>query len=233
MRKKLLIIITIISLFFLFFSGCATFNKADLEVINNAGLVSVYCDKRIDTSEFTSVFAGINELAQSKDFNLEVIAIQMKNDVFDEYAPYLPFSFLDEKDVTENPSYKSILSDLWFSTPAGYKAIGYGNQKVIDELFEAFPKANGLMFVWAYFKLHKESEILGFGAARVYAYHQLIIMDRSKKIILQKTNYAASKDIIEFALGGVFDAKEIQPLCIEALNKASEVTKAWIMKEMG
>ncbi len=190
-------------------------------------------------SDFRGLASAVNELAQNDDFNLEPSAIQLKNDVLEVYAPHFPFKFIDEKTITNNAAYKDLYTGVadWFvkgnfSTAAGYQPVFRTDKDSIDKLFAAFPEADALMFTSADFKLNKESSVLGFGTARVTASHYLVLINRDKKIVMDKFNYAASKHTIKFALGGVFDAKKIQPLCIEALNKASERTEAWILKEM-
>jgi hypothetical protein len=240
MRNKLIAGLIIICFTLLFFTGCATFKKADLEVLDNVALVTAYCNKEIDMSDFKGLGQAVNKLAQNKDFNLEPSAIQIKNDMLEIYAPHLPFNFIDEKAVKSNAAYKDLygpsadwLKTMFFSTAPGYQVVRYTDNDTIDKLFAAFPEADALMFTSADFKLNKESQVLGFGTARVQAFHNLVLINRDKKKILEKRNYAKSKSTIKFALGGVFDADKIQPLCVEALNKASKATESWILKEMG
>jgi len=239
MRNKIIVSIFIIIFTFLFFTGCATFKKADLDVLDNVALVSAFANKEIDMSDFRGIGQAVSKLAQNKEFNLEPAAIQIKNDILEMYAPHFPFKFIDEKTVTSNSAYKGLygggaewLKEAYYSTAAGYQVIRYTDKDAIDKLFAAFPEADGLMFTNANFKLNKESSILGFGTARVQAWHHMILINRNKKIIMNRTNYSVSRNTIKFALGGVFDAKKIQPMCIEALSKASERTEAWVLKEM-
>ena len=239
MRNKLIVGIFILCFLFLLFSGCATFKKANLDVLDNVALVTSYCNKEIDTSDFEGIGQAVNKLAQSKEFNLKPSAVQMKKDVMEVYAPHFPFNFIDEETITNNTSYKDLYEGVteWFvkgnfSTAAGYQPVFYTDKDTIDKLFTAFPEADALMFTGANFKLSNESQVLGFGTARVQAFHNLVLINRDEKIVMNRQNYAVSKNTIKFALGGVFDAKKIQPLCIEALEKASDMTEAWIAKEM-
>ncbi len=239
MCKKLIVSIIIFCSMFLFFIGCATFKKADLDVLDNVALVSSFCNKEIDMSDFRGIGQAVSKLAQNKEFNLEPAAIQIKNDILEMYASHFPFKFIDEKTVTTNSAYKDLygggadwLKDAFYSTAAGYQVVRHTDREAIDKLFAAFPEADGLMFTNADFKLNKESSVLGFGTARVQAWHHMILINRDKKIIMNRVNYSVSRNTIKFALGGVFDARKIQPMCIEALRKASERTEAWVLKEM-
>ena len=240
MRSKLTPGIIILCFTFLIFTGCATFKKADLEVLDNAALVTAYCNRKIDTSEFKGIGQSVNKLAQNDDFNLKPSATQIKNDMLKVYAPHFPFKFIDEKTVKSNAVYKDLygqgadwLKTMFFSTASGYQVVRHTDKDTIDKLFAAFPEADALMFTSADFKLNKESQVLGFGTARVQAFHNIVLINRDKKVILDKHNYAVSQHSIKFALGGVFDADKIQPLCVEALNKAAKATENWIIEEMG
>jgi hypothetical protein len=44
---------------------------------------------------------------------------------------------------------------------------------------------------------------------------------------MQKTSNASSKDNVKFSLGGVFDASQIQPLCVQSTEKAAEKFEEW------
>jgi hypothetical protein len=240
MRSILIAGVIILCFAFLFFIGCATFEKTDLEVLDNAALVAAYCNKEIDMSDFQGIGHALSKMAQSEDFNLEPSAIKIKNDVLEVYATYFPFKFIDEETVKNNAAYKDLydqgadwLKTMFFSTASGYQVVRHTNRDTIDILFAAFPEADALMFTSADFKLSKESQVLRFGTARVQAFHNIVLVNRDKNIILSKQNYAVSRHSIKFALGGVFDTDKIQLLCTEALSKAAEATERWIVEEMG
>lgn len=220
-------------------TGCATFNSKALESVNNAAVVSVFCDKRIDMSDFKGMAAFINQIAQDESFRLEPVAESLKNDIFEDYAPHFPFSLMDEETVIGSTGYQtlydSVVSDLqpyFYAIPKGYQVVYFNNGDAIDQLFNALPDADGLIFVWADFVLDKVVQVLGFGTAKVRANHSIYVVNRAHKIVLAKYNYASSDNTIKFALGGVFDASQIQPLCEEATAKAAEMTTNWIRNEL-
>lgn len=238
MRKKLLLITVTLSMLLLFYSGCSTFQKGSVTSIQNAAVVSVFCDKQIDMSDFKGMASSVSALAQNKDFKLKPIAVRMKDDVFLEYASFLPFPLMEEQAVINNDAYKNYykgvkvaISPLVYAFPDGYQVI-FTNKKNIEKMFEILPDADALIFVTASFKLDKVASILGFGTAKAEASHTITVIDRSKKIVMQKNNRAKSENNIKFALGGVFKASDIQPLCVEAINEATDMTRTWIQKEM-
>ena len=220
-------------------TGCATFNSNALESVHNVAVVSVFCDKRIDMSDFKGMAAFISQIAQDESFRLEPVAESLTDDIFEDYAPHFPFSLMDEETVLNSSGYQtlydSLVSDLqpyFYALPEGYQVVYPNNYDAIDQLFQVFPDADGLMFVYADFKLDKVVQVLGFGTAKVRAYHRIYVVNRSHKVAMAKYNYASSDNSIKFALGGVFDASLIQPLCEEATARAAAMTANWIQNEL-
>lgn len=239
MRKKFFIIIFIFSLLLVMLGGCATFEKADLSGLRVVAVVSVVADRKIDMSDFKGLGAMVSKLSQSKDFKLDDVVNQIRNDVFEEYAPYLPFELMKERDVLNNEIYRNFYNEmgidakrLSYTTPKGYQII-LMNKKNHAKLFEAFPEAGGLMYLRADYKLSKTKGGLLGGEAKVLSRYHITVVDRTGKKVLERTNWAVSDGIIKFAFGGIMDAKQIMPLVIMSSAKAAETTKNWIQREMG
>jgi hypothetical protein len=218
--------------------GCATLEKGRVAGVEEAALISVYCDKRIDTSDFSGLAAAVNQLAQDESFQLKPIAVQLRDDIFQKYAPGLPFRLIPEQQVIGAPAYHAFgsqkwsLQEIWYDLPDGYEFFPVNDDAAYRVLLDAFPDVQAFMLCTAYFRLTKEFAIAGFGTARVTSNVTITALDRSRKVILRKYTYAASDDTIKFALGGVFDARQIQPLCIQATAKAAAKFAAWFAKEM-
>ena len=239
MKKKLLIIIFIFSLLFLMLGGCATFEKADLSGLRTVVVVSVYADRKIDMSDFKGLGAMVSKLAQNKDFKLDDVVNQMRNDVYAEYAPYLPFELMKEKDVLNNERYRNFYNEagvdvkrINYTTPDGYQIIMM-NKKNYQKLFEIFPEAGGIMFLRADYKLSKTKKTIGGGEAKVLSRLNVTVVDRKGKKVLERTNWAVSDGVVKFAFGGIMDASQILPLVIMSSAKSAETTKNWIQREMG
>ncbi len=218
--------------------ACATLEKGQVAGVEQAALISVYCDKRIDMSDFKGLAALVNRLAQDESFQLKPLAVKMRDDMFGRYAAGLPFQLLPEKQVIGAPVYRTFetqkfsLSKAFYDAPEGYVFYPLSDDVAYRVLLDAFPDVEAFMVCSAYFKLTKEFAIAGFGTARVTAYVTVLALDRERKVILRKYTWAASDDTIKFALGGVFDAKQILPLCVQATDKAAKKFEVWFSKEM-
>jgi hypothetical protein len=101
--------------------------------VNEAALNCVFCDKRIDTSDFKSIGAAANQLAQDKDFDLKPTADKLRDDIFNRYAQGFPFKVADENAVIHSPAYTKLASNkfdlnkVFFAAPDGYVILPYTN----------------------------------------------------------------------------------------------------------
>ncbi len=214
-------------------ASCATLEKEQVARVENAALLTVTCDRRIDASDFRGIAALVNKLAQDEQFHLKPIAVKLRDDIFQRYAQGFPFALLEEQAVIGSSAYKNLaaqesdLNRLFYETPDGYSALPLGDKEAFVRIVAAFPDVQGFMSCSAYFKLTKMFQIIGFGTARVDAFISIAVYDRGRKVILQKTSYGSSKDSIQFALGGVFDASDVQPLCVQAADQARLSFERW------
>jgi hypothetical protein len=223
-----------------FMTSCATIDKNAIAMVKNAAVVSVYCDKRLDMSDFSGMASAIAALAQNEQFDLSAITTKLKDSLFNDYAKALPFKIMDEQTVIGAANYaekaKSTgvfqMSEAVVNLPQGYKAISILDKKTILAMFEAVPGADAGIIMSVSFKLRKVFEIAGFGTAKVESVVTLMIKDKNYKTVLYRTEVASSSDQIKFALGGVFDASQIRPLCEQSSYLAMNQTRVWIYKEM-
>jgi hypothetical protein len=218
--------------------SCATLEKGQVAGAREAALISVYCDKRIDTSDFGGLAALVNQLSQDKSFQLKPLATRLRDDMFNKYAPGLPFKIIPESQVIGSPAYRTFdnqkfdFNEAFFDCPDGYLFYPFSDDVAYKVLIDAFPDVQAFMVCSANFRLTKEFAIAGFGTARVTSFVTILAMDRNRKVILRKSTYAASDDTIKFALGGVFDASQILPLCTQATDKAARRFEAWFAEQM-
>lgn len=70
------------------------------------------------------------------------------------------------------------------------------------------------------YKLAKMVEAMGFGTAKVQANLHLKIVNRNAKKMLNILVSQKSLVKVKFAIGGVFDTKELMPLVKDATEKA-------------
>jgi len=222
----------------LLLASCATLEKGQVSSAEEAALISVYCDKQIDTSDFTGLAAAVNRLSQDKSFQLKSVATRLRDDIFNKYAPGFPFKIIPESQVIGSPAYRTFenqkfsLNAVFYDVPDGYLFYPFSDDVAYKVLIDAFPDVEAFMVCTASFKLTKEFAIAGFGTARVTSFVTILALDRNRRVILRKSTFAASDDTIKFALGGVFDAAQILPLCIQATDKAARKFEAWFSEKM-
>jgi hypothetical protein len=218
--------------------SCATLEKTQVAGVEEAALISIYCDKRIDMSDFGGLAALVNQVAQDQAFQLKPLAVKLRDDMFGKYAAGLPFKLIAEDRVIGAPAYRTFetqkfsLNKAFYDAPDGYVFYPLNDDVAYRVLLDAFPGVEAFMVCSAYFKLTKEFSIAGFGTARVTSFVTVLALDRNRQVILRKSTYAASDQTIKFALGGVFDADKILPLCVQATDKAARKFEAWFTKEM-
>ena len=116
----------------------------------------------------------------------------------------------------------------FLSVPPGYLGLGYLNQTAFEKLTVVIPDADAMVYVWTNFMLKKEFEILGVGTGRVHATITLAVKNRDGKELMSIFQIGESAGVIVFALGGVFDAAELLPLCDEAAKAAAAHMTDWL-----
>ena len=210
--------------------SCASYDKQLMGQVEKAALVSVYADKRVNMNDFGGLAAMVSKLVQDEKFRLVPIVTAVKDRVLKEYSKNMPFEFLPEDDVIKKEGYINLegmdtgLSLKHFlSVPPGYLGLGYLNQTAF-----VIPDADAMVYVWTNFMLKKEFEILGVGTAKVRATVTLAVKNRDGKELMSIFQIGESDGVIVFALGGVFDATELLPLCDEAAKAAAAHMTDWL-----
>ncbi|MCO4805639.1 MAG: hypothetical protein KC456_03510 [Flavobacteriales bacterium] len=190
-------------------------------------MVSVYCSKKVDMSDFTGNMIGaINALANSEDFRIEPFVDELHKKITGTYMENIDFDFMPEAEVLGHAGYDETLNDgalisgEWMIRPEGYQSVHAQSKKAQKAALEAFPEVDGIMMVGIDYKLVKMVEALGFGTAKVQANVHLKIVDRKAKKMLNVLVSQKSDGKIKFALGGVFDTKELMPLIKDATENA-------------
>jgi len=193
-------------------------------------------DKRIDTSDFKGDIAGISQLIQFDDLMLQPIAEKLKEDFFTDYTKVLPFKIIPEEDVINSNEYKAVNDGLrsflgaFMSIPKGYKYIP-ATEKDAQNILKSLG-ADAVISITAIYKLEKTISIGGFGIARVRATLYVTCTDKDGKSLMDSYSVAYSNKDLKFALDGLFNAKQILPLCEEATENVSAELFAWFEEEI-
>jgi len=203
-------------------------------------VVSVWCNKEIKMGEFTGLGSAISKLSQDEEnFNLQSIVDDLRDKTFNEYSKNLAYDVIAEEKVLKAEGYNKdkimegskLKLGKNYITPEGYFAIGGWNKKAVRNCFQVIEGLEGVMIVSVDFELIKIAQIAGFGTAKVKANVQVKIFDKDGKGLMKVYKFASSQNKIKFSLGGVFDAKQIKPLCLEATNAAIAKVDKTIMKK--
>jgi hypothetical protein len=236
---KRILPVMFLSLALVFFAGCASMDKGAVSQIKEVAIVSVYADKNVDMQDFGGLAAAVSALAQNEAFNLQPIVLKFRDDLISKYAGAFGFKVMDEQTVLASPEYQALkakvvidMTKLVYELPQGYIAINPLDKKKALAVADAFPNVQGFMYGTMSFRLVKQFEIAGFGTAKMQAYLNIYVKDRNGKTVVYKYTFADSDDSIKFALGGVFDAAKIQPLCVQAADKAAVKFEEWVKKKM-
>lgn len=206
-----------------------------------AAVISLYANKEIGASEFGNLVTALQKLADSDDFRLDNHVETLHKKLFDEYAGSLGYEFMPEEEVLNTPGYDESLLDGvminasgWTVRPEGYVAIRKGNKKSVKKAFEIFNKkgCDYVVIMAVDYNLVKAGiQVMGFGNAKVQANMRLFVLDAKGKKVFKATKTAKSDGSMKFALGGIFDAKEIQPLVDDATAKTLALLDAQILKK--
>jgi|GEM_PF-698612 len=211
----------------------------DVDVLGEKiALVSVYCSKQVDASQFGNSLAGaINTLANSEDFDLRPFVDKLHERIQNGYLENLDYDFIPEAEVLSAPGYDKSISDgslikaEYLLKPEGYVGVHTMSKKSQQKALDVFPDVDGIMMIGIDYTLVKTAEVMGFGTAKVQANINLKIVDRKGKKMFKVLVYQKSSDNIKFALGGVFNTDELMPLVEDATNNALERLDEKILKK--
>lgn len=206
-----------------------------------AAVISLYANKEIGTSDFPGMGTALQKLADSDDFRLDNHVSTLHEKLFNEYQSSMGYEFLPEEEVLSSPGYDESLLDgamikatSWTVRPEGYVAIRKGNKKAVKKAWELFNKkgCEAVVIMAVDYELVKTGiQVMGFGNAQVRANIRLFALDAKGKKVFKATKTAKSDGKMKFALGGLFDAKEIQPLVDDATKKTLDLMDAEIAKQ--
>lgn len=233
--KTLFILMTAVSC-----TSCATLNVQNLSRVKQTALISVYCDRNIDMSDFTGLAAVVARFAQSDQFDLRPVATKIKNNMLGKYAIAFPFKFLPEELVVNRPGYiqmKQTFSNqfgdaVYRQAPEGYTSIVYDNATDYQMVLSQLPEADAAMVIASNYKLAKTGEFLGFGSARMKNELVLVARNRQDEMVFRVRFIGESKNDVKFALGGVFDAAPLPAMCVEATEDALMQFDRWLRENM-
>jgi hypothetical protein len=217
--------------------ACASIDKGRLASLKSAAVVSVYSDRAVDMSDFGSLLTMAKQLANSSDFDLQPIAVRLRDDVFQNYAPLFPFPLMDEGQVLGNPDYQAFQSRQTTSSwsqamPKDYALVSVIQAKEMKNLAASLG-ADAAVVLQATYKLAKDEGRDGlFGKARVNCSLWLVVRDAAGKELLSRMDFASSTKWVAYALNFVPNTAALIDMCQESTDLASATMKAWLAKSL-
>ncbi len=226
-----------------FATSCATlspyggiFNREKLAGIKKVAAVSIYCDKRLDTSAMDNLASAINQITQGDKFDLSLVAEKLKASLFNKYTSWFPFRLIDEKEFISSENYRRLkmhnnifLAPRFVATPEGYLAINPDDQEQVKRALAEVQNVDGVIYLTAKYKLLNRPGLLGFGHYKVICTLELTARDGDFYPVLHNEVVAISREKVEYSLGGLIcEVGELQGLCENATNVADEQMKIWL-----
>ncbi len=220
----------------LMLSSCATVDVEKLSHVKNTAILSVYASKSIDMTDFTGLASVVSKLVQNDKFDLKPVAAKIKDSLFSRYQAAFPFKFIPEEQILNSPRYQQlkatvqsrVVDFLRYNDAPRYTTIFYDDATMMTKLLQDIPGADAGLVVQSEFKLKKQGEFLGFGTAKMATYLTIVLRNRQQEDITSVVIFGESKNSLRFSLGGVFDASQLQPLCMEATEDALIRFDSWI-----
>lgn len=237
--------LSLVTLFTIFFVACSTVKVAEVKKLEKVAVVSIGTNKWIDMSEFGIASRIVNQLAKDEDFDLKPVVKNMHGRIFGDFGEIFPFHYVEESKVIKSDRYKDF--ELYssglaekgrkqFHLPAkGYQYLQASQpKKNIQKIFNIVPEeTDAIMLVNCSYKLDKKLEMAGFGTAKLKAKLRIYVYKRDGSKIMKFLKTGQSDNSIKFALGGAaLDAKEIQPLCKDAVDEALQKSGEFFKKKM-
>lgn len=221
----------------LLLQSCNLFKKKEIRKVKEAAVVSIYVDKRLDVSKFKELDGLAAKLAKDANFQIDTITNLLRRKTIRDYSGQMPFPLADEGDILATDRYQ--LAELPAfnrfapSTPAGYKGIPVSREDAALSMFNHLPeRIKAIMIVGMDYKLRKAGKVMTFVSAHVESRVTIRVWNKEGTSLMKAERTAISGDTVRFPLGGVFEAREISPLCIDASTKAIEKMEAYLAKKL-
>lgn len=216
--------------------SCAT--QYQIEAVRSLGtvaVVSVRCDRLIDMGDNKDFQNAAKLWARSETFDLAPAASRIRSDVFGTYAQFLPFRFLDERELLESEGYRGLASDgvallsaRQASVPAGYLAVANARRRDVAATIARLPKADGYLWAEVRFSLVTRSEFMGTVYASLRADLTVTVYDRAARPILSRTEYAEDPTEMRIPLIGMANPADFSTGALRAAGRASVKLAAWL-----
>ncbi len=218
-------------------AGCSGLKKKKIEQVDEAAVVSIYANKRLDVSNFQELEGLANQLAQDPALQLDTVVHLLRRKTITNFAGKLPFPLANESDVLARQAYQEYelppFNSFYASTSSGYKAIPFYRKDVALSMFDILPdRIQAIMIVGMDYRLMPAGKVMTFVGARVQSKVDIRVWNEKGTSIMKANRKGVSDDTLKFPLGGVFQAREVRPLCIDASLEAIGKMEQYLKEEL-
>lgn len=232
MRKLGVIIVLALLL-----NACSGLKKEKIEQVDETAVVSIYANKHLQVSKFNELDGLADELARDQAFELDTVVHLLRRKTFQHFARDLPFPLANESEVLARQAYQDHalppFNSFVATTSSDYKAIPTYRQDVVLSMFDILPeRIKAIMIVGIDYQLVPAGKVMTFVGARVQSQINIRVWHKKGESLLSADRKGLSADTLTFPLGGVFQAHEVRPLCIDASLKAIRKMEQFLGEEM-
>ena len=215
--------------------SCATYNGKAMQAIGEVAVISIQCNRIVDTSAVSSGSGTARAWMKSESFDLAPAASSVRSDVYGAYARSLPFTLVDEQVLLNSEAYLGLGDGLIemlpareVTLPAGYLPVTLDSRRNVKELIARFPDVNGFLWAEVTYTLLKKDSFMGFDFVTMRADLTLTVLDRKGRGILRHTELV--EDQTEFKIGGMSMLKidQVAAAVARATTRASTAMARWL-----
>lgn len=197
--------------------------------IRKAAVISVFGSRNLSNDILeTKIYEA---LMKDTSFNLTPIVEKFANTINEKFVPQFPFPFLSKEEVVNANGYQDLkaltkwANESWYTTPAKsyvpIAAIGVlYDEKAIMKSFEVLgPEVDAVLITYIDFKIYDQVGSFGISSKKIYAWVNVIMINREgKKIFKLKEGAISSSGVI--AIGGfITDLSKLKPMIESASEK--------------
>ena len=218
-------------------AACSGLKNKKNEQVDEVAVVSIYANKRLDVSKFQELDGLANQLAKDQSFEFDTVVHLLRRKTITNFAGKLPFPLAKESDVLARQAYQEYklppFNSFSAATSTSYKAIPAYRKDVALSMFEMLPgKIRAIMIVGIDYRLIPAGQVMTFVGARVQSKVAIRVWHQKGTSIMKANRKGLSDDTLKFPLGGVFEARDVRPLCIDASLEAISKMEQYLREEL-
>lgn len=229
--KKIIVLVCV------FIVSCApnVLKKDALMKTPKVALVSVSCNKKVDTSEIGGIVNLVSELINYDKLQLGPVVEELKSKAIRDNKAMFPFSLIDErqlfrlKEFSEMKKHENMDSDIIAAEK--YPKLSMGQKDQIIAFLKSTKSVDGAMSIYVHYSLYESVSVAFLSTTKAKAWLIVSVYNKdSQEPILMKTIEESSDSSIMTVMGK-YDEAKVAGLCNEATKNAYKSFGEWVKKE--